>query len=83
MLLFNVKEYDDRRLCTRSCMPLTIGSYPIPTCQGLCNPVVDMLKWHNNPNCSTPTFPRTRTSLPILRPAVKLNDDDSSFLISA
>lgn len=75
MLMLDMKEYDDRRLCTRTCGNATIAAYPIDLCPGLCNPVVDMLRYFNDPNCHTRTIPRPHRQLPMYPSSIELDED--------
>eukprot|EP00873_Tetraselmis_striata_P008348 jgi/Tetstr1/428612/TSEL_018601.t1 len=76
MMLMDAKEFDDRRLCTRDCLGYSIGVYPMPTCQGLCDPVRDLPRLHGNASCRSAAVPLSYSQLPMLRASVRMNSDD-------
>jgi len=76
MMMLDLKEYDDRRLCTPGCNPISIGVYPIDRCAGLCDPVRNLPYLHGHPNCQTPTIPHPHHQLPNYKPLVDMEEVD-------
>lgn len=53
MLSMNVKHFDERRLCERSCSATSIAVFDFPTCAGLCDAAEQMPKLHESYACRT------------------------------
>jgi len=73
MLSMNVKHFDERRLCERSCSPTSIAVFDFPRCAGLCDAATQMPQLHASYAC------RTRATslfgnLPMLPSLVNFND---------
>lgn len=66
MLAFNVRHFDDRRLCEPWCTAATLAVYSIPECAGLCNPVEDLHHLHDSSDCRSAAA--TNGSLPLVAP---------------
>jgi galactosylxylosylprotein 3-beta-galactosyltransferase len=53
MLSMNVKHFDERRLCERSCSSTSIAVFDFPLCAGLCDAAEQMPKLHESYACRT------------------------------
>ncbi|DBA81436.1 TPA: hypothetical protein ACH3X1_007222 [Trebouxia sp. C0004] len=71
MLAFNVRHFDDRRLCDAWCTSSSLAVYNIPECSGLCNPVEDLVHLHAQSDCVSPAL--TDGSVPLLPPIFRFN----------
>ena len=56
MLALNVQHYDDRRTCEDSCTSTNL-LVTNPPCAGLCDPVPDFGRLHNEENCWIDQYP--------------------------
>eukprot|EP00193_Tetraselmis_chui_P021554 CAMPEP_0177784774 /NCGR_PEP_ID=MMETSP0491_2-20121128/19912_1 /TAXON_ID=63592 /ORGANISM="Tetraselmis chuii, Strain PLY429" /LENGTH=407 /DNA_ID=CAMNT_0019305627 /DNA_START=390 /DNA_END=1609 /DNA_ORIENTATION=+ len=80
MLSLNVKHFDDRRLCTRQCLSITIGTAPTHVTG---RPTVS--SYHANCSLSS-TLPSGFDNLPLLPPTIKfeaLSGRSSSHFLSS
>lgn len=74
MLSLNVKHFDDRRLCTRQCLSITIGTAPTHVTG---RPTVS--SYHANCSLSS-TLPSGFDNLPLLPPTIKFAPNDTDGL---
>mmetsp|Transcript_4590 Transcript_4590/g.12773 ORF Transcript_4590/g.12773 Transcript_4590/m.12773 type:complete len:410 (-) Transcript_4590:101-1330(-) len=77
MMLFNVRFFDDRRLCEPpNCSDSTIVSYELPLCAGICNPLANMTRWHTRCGpAASPATPPGKHFVPMEPPLLRLNHE--------
>eukprot|EP00193_Tetraselmis_chui_P022797 CAMPEP_0177773154 /NCGR_PEP_ID=MMETSP0491_2-20121128/12674_1 /TAXON_ID=63592 /ORGANISM="Tetraselmis chuii, Strain PLY429" /LENGTH=248 /DNA_ID=CAMNT_0019291151 /DNA_START=209 /DNA_END=955 /DNA_ORIENTATION=+ len=74
MLSFNVKPFDDRRLCTMKCLPVTVA-----TAATHFTHTPNVFSYHESCSNSS-TVPRDFSELPILRPSMAFTANETDGL---